>query len=154
MNCKTVIHSLSPFLDGELTPDMMGTIKEHIAVCPSCSGKLESLMSLRNLFKSAEKVKAPENMAVDILSIIDKEINEQHAGDFFHGFVYRAVLTAASIIIFISGLSTGIALMDDSEQINTRTILRESYALASFDPLPELSIGKSYVSMMEAGYER
>ena len=53
MNCTEVISLLSPFHDGELTPEVRRGVADHVASCAECSKRLESIRRLSNLVESS-----------------------------------------------------------------------------------------------------
>ncbi|GAC1515699.1 MAG: hypothetical protein NVS1B4_07270 [Gemmatimonadaceae bacterium] len=41
LDCDSVMRQLWDYLDGELTPDRMSAIREHLAVCARCHPQME-----------------------------------------------------------------------------------------------------------------
>jgi anti-sigma factor RsiW len=59
MNCdlnpNTRTDTLSAWLDGELPPDQLPALQQHIADCPSCTAELAELIALRRSLLAARK---------------------------------------------------------------------------------------------------
>ncbi len=53
MNCREVRQLLSPYSDGELTPDQDAKVEQHLLECEECSQQEKSLQSVRMAISSA-----------------------------------------------------------------------------------------------------
>ena len=51
MTCDRIEHLLSAHLDGELGADDERAVRSHLAACPSCASRLETLRALRASFR-------------------------------------------------------------------------------------------------------
>jgi len=71
MNCNEVIPLLSPFHDGELTPDEHRAIVVHIASCAACSQKLESIRRLSDLVETTPTPEAPSTLLTKLEQSLD-----------------------------------------------------------------------------------
>jgi hypothetical protein len=72
MNCNEVVPLLSPFHDGELSPDQRRLVGEHVATCAGCSQKLESIRRLSDLVESTPTPAAPSTLLSRIERSLDK----------------------------------------------------------------------------------
>ena len=52
MSCDRVIPLLSPFLDGELDARGESAVRDHLARCDRCAGRLEALAAMRSAVRS------------------------------------------------------------------------------------------------------
>ncbi len=71
MNCNEAIPLLSPFHDGELAPEELEAVADHIASCADCSQKLESIRRLADLVDSTPTPEVPGTLLAKIERTLD-----------------------------------------------------------------------------------
>src|SRR5689334_9119009 len=49
--CKSFIPLLSPFIDGELSPDDRKTVEQHLSACKDCTGRVADLRAESGLVR-------------------------------------------------------------------------------------------------------
>ena len=62
MNCTSVADNLSAYLDGELEPELLAQVQEHLNDCQACRAELETLRTTTGLVGSLPMVKAPASL--------------------------------------------------------------------------------------------
>jgi Predicted transmembrane transcriptional regulator (anti-sigma factor) len=72
MNCDDVIPLLSPLHDGELAPEQLRAVAEHVASCPGCSQELDSIRRLSDLVESTPTPEAPSTLVTRIESSLQE----------------------------------------------------------------------------------
>ncbi len=62
MQCHEVVELLSAYYDGELPPDKVAAVKEHVAVCTVCTAELETLHKLSDMTMILDQPSLPRNV--------------------------------------------------------------------------------------------
>lgn len=68
--CEDFLDLLDLFLDGELPPDQMLRVQEHLDACPACREYVDDALTLRAAFPSIEDTVVPEGFAGDVMERI------------------------------------------------------------------------------------
>ncbi len=66
MICDEVIPLLSPFYDGELAAAERWDVERHLAACPSCSQRLETIQRLSWLVESSPPAGPPATLVTRV----------------------------------------------------------------------------------------
>jgi mycothiol system anti-sigma-R factor len=64
--CDEARARMEDYLHGELTPDTVGDVEEHLSVCPPCDEEKKVGETLTNKVKSACCETAPESLKLSI----------------------------------------------------------------------------------------
>jgi anti-sigma factor RsiW len=142
MNCETVKEHLSALADGEILAG--AEITAHLKNCEPCRREYGNILMIKELFRTAEKISGGEELSLKIKSACAPE----------RIFMHRVLLTAASVAVFIFGAYAGKAVLNSPTAENASAEFSRSYSLASFDPLPESSLGGAYLSLMRNENEK
>lgn len=62
MNCKGVVRELSDFLDGELAPDLLKELEQHIQKCKNCRLVVDTTRKTIEIYCDAEPLPLPEGV--------------------------------------------------------------------------------------------
>ena len=71
MHCNEVQPLLSPFYDGELSPEQAHCVAAHVETCPSCAGQLQTLQRLSALVTGSQPPAAPPTLLPSIERSLD-----------------------------------------------------------------------------------
>ena len=70
-SCQTTSKSLNAYIDGELPPDEMSTVAEHLANCASCSAEYEAMIeTVARLRSQLERFTAPDVLRARVRTAI------------------------------------------------------------------------------------
>lgn len=61
---------LDPFVDGELPPEEMIRVQEHLDECPACRAYVDDALAIRAAFPDAEDTEVPEGFAESVSAAI------------------------------------------------------------------------------------
>jgi anti-sigma factor (TIGR02949 family) len=145
MNCGKVQKNLSAYSDGECDGKTNALIKGHLDNCPECMDELNTLINISKMFAKMEKASAPAELAINVR----ENLRKAKTADVF----YRWSLAAVSALILISGLTAGYIAQKNIGRELSYSVHSEYYAIASFAPLPEETVGGVYFSIMRHGHE-
>ena len=62
MNCKSVIHEISNYIDGDLDAAMKGEIESHLGGCEECQVIVDQTKLTVDIFCDSEMVELPEDV--------------------------------------------------------------------------------------------
>lgn len=71
-DCDDALHELYTFLDGELTPEKRGQIRQHLDDCTPCIEAFDFEHELRHVVQSKCKDTVPEDLRRRIAEAIGK----------------------------------------------------------------------------------
>lgn len=77
MSCREIREQLSAYLDGELSAEEAGTIRDHVESCAECGQELESLRRTVQAVAGLPSVGAPADLKEKILTDLDMETGEK-----------------------------------------------------------------------------
>ena len=81
--CEEYAALLDPFVDGELPPEEMERVRDHLAECPGCRAYVDDALAIRAAFPDIEDTEVPEGFAGSVMDRIreasakDKELAEK-----------------------------------------------------------------------------
>lgn len=70
MQCLEVKELLSPYLDGELSPQEGESISDHLAVCPDCRSEWLALCETVDVFKNLPEIAPPPEFRAQVINQI------------------------------------------------------------------------------------
>ncbi len=70
--CEEYAALLDLFVDGELPPEDMARVREHLADCPGCQAYVDDALALRAGFPEVEATAVPEGFAGGVMERIQK----------------------------------------------------------------------------------
>jgi anti-sigma factor RsiW len=73
MNCEKVRKTLSAFLDGNLAPERLDTMTQHLAQCRDCSSYAADLGDLHSALRSLPAVTPPARLATELQVLASRE---------------------------------------------------------------------------------
>ena len=62
MTCREAIEKLAEYLDSELTPEALGRLEAHLAVCAPCRAYLATYRRTKELTAKASRVEMPADL--------------------------------------------------------------------------------------------
>ncbi|MGD9809324.1 MAG: anti-sigma factor [Deferribacterales bacterium] len=139
MDCIKTSENLSAYHDGELNREEEENIRLHLDSCMTCRSEYAGIQDLSMMFKGAERPSAPPELTDRIHEAVRKGRLPAFSG---------YAVAAAAVLIFITGVSAGLSLLRQADSYSADASVREYYSFASFDPLPDESLGGVYISMM------
>ena len=71
--CDDYAALLDLYVDGELSPEEMSRVQEHLDRCPGCRAYVDDALAIRAAFPDAEEVEVPEGFAEGVMARVQKE---------------------------------------------------------------------------------
>ena len=62
MNCKALILELSNYLDGELDPELLRQVEQHLAKCPDCRLICDTTRKTIEIYCGSEPASLPQDI--------------------------------------------------------------------------------------------
>ncbi len=109
--CEKYAALLDPFVDGELPPEEMEQVREHLKNCPGCQAYVDGALAIRAGFPEVEDTVVPEGFAGDVMELIrksgNKKMTERRRG--FRRWMETAALAAccALVVLVRTGTTRG-----------------------------------------------
>ena len=102
MDCDQNPVALGAYLDDELAPNQVATVREHIGGCPKCAGEVAELVRVKRGLRPARTRFMP---AVELRRSIEQQIRQPERRSWSPRLVPVALLTVAVLLLVIaSGL--------------------------------------------------
>ncbi|GBE12690.1 hypothetical protein BMS3Abin13_00982 [bacterium BMS3Abin13] len=160
MRCRKVISYLNAYADGELPEELRLVVKDHIAVCKTCRGRLEEIQGIDVLFQGTLSVPpVPDGLAARIMaearrrqSVVAPKRSEWNPLQWIAGLSapMRIAACATVLLAFVAGLSLDGGWMSGQGSSEPEKNLS---GLEWFDPAPPGSIGSIYIAMTTQTYQ-
>ena len=155
MRCKEVRRLLSAFIDGELPPEVMTKIEEHLKDCASCMQEKESILASLNLLNESIPVIEPSPYFWTKLKqqILQREEKKRLTTRIFGWLTYKPA-TAAALAAIVVGLFLGNFLgkaLYYGQEITKDPAYAEALNLEALDDFPSGSIGEAYLELITQG---
>ena len=71
--CDDYAALLDLYIDGELSPEEMSRVQEHLGRCPGCRAYVDDALAIRAAFPDAEEVEVPVGFAEGVMARVQKE---------------------------------------------------------------------------------
>ncbi|WP_312634848.1 zf-HC2 domain-containing protein [Oscillibacter sp.] len=68
--CEQYAPLLDSFVDGELSEQEAGTVREHLAACPACAAYVSDAFAIRAAFGDVEETEVPAGFADGVMAVI------------------------------------------------------------------------------------
>lgn len=68
---------ISPYIDGELEPDVAAQVEEHLKVCSDCRSMHEELRQIKDALGSLSQVEPPRSLHASIMEALNREVSEE-----------------------------------------------------------------------------
>jgi anti-sigma factor RsiW len=156
MNCSQTKKMISRYVDNDLDPEEKRLFQLHVQDCPGCKHELEGVLTVHELFTSAERFPAPHGFTTRVMAHL--EIEETGLSRLWRvltarPFFLRTVEVAFAMVIMLIGMISGNLLVADRTP-ERQTTVQESFSLDLFQATPPDSIGGVYVRLAGATDER
>ncbi|HXB53764.1 MAG TPA: zf-HC2 domain-containing protein [Vicinamibacteria bacterium] len=118
MRCRAVVPVLSAYLDGDLGAGEARAIDVHLAACPDCRGRAESLCAASQLVSDLPNLSPCESVAARVLDRLEVESRGPGLALLFRSFsaarpLFLPSLIPAALILF-AVLATFLLLNEDT----------------------------------------
>ncbi len=77
MNCKGVVRELSDFLDGELGPDLLKELEQHIQKCKNCRLVVDTTRKTIEIYCNTEPLPLPEGIHQRLQQALARKLGRQ-----------------------------------------------------------------------------
>ena len=104
MDCRHCWEMLSARLDGELGPEEVQTLEEHLAQCPECRSLAGQLEGLHQDFQNLEEEPAPEGFARGVMERVAARGGRSRVISLFRRPQVRAMAGLAACAVLCAGL--------------------------------------------------
>lgn len=146
---------LSPYVDGELSPDEKKDFDKHIRICASCRESLEETRALHQMFASARRFTAPYGFPTRVRANLEEEKGARlWRLVSIRTFFLRAAQVTCALVIMTVGIISGNLLLPERTDHIGQTAVQQTFSLDLFQAMPPDSIGGIYTTLMRTGHER
>ena len=121
MKCEDIELLLSPYLEGDLSPEEKKTVRAHLDSCEDCFSLLEYLKEIGQSLGSIPEIDISDRLKERIYSIPEKRKKFRFSVDFFLKPAMQPILAVASVLMILGSLY---AFHPDRAQFN-RTVERQ-----------------------------
>ena len=66
--CRDVVEHIYEYVDGEVTPQALAAVREHLLSCPPCLEQYDVQVALKELVRRCCQDRAPDSLRVRILA--------------------------------------------------------------------------------------
>ncbi|HEC69542.1 MAG TPA: hypothetical protein ENI31_04595 [Candidatus Omnitrophica bacterium] len=73
MNCKKIKKLIQLYIDQEIDSEKTQVLKEHLKTCASCQREVNTLVSLKKLISSQEKITTSQDFIAKVIEKIRKQ---------------------------------------------------------------------------------
>jgi hypothetical protein len=101
MACEKIQDLLSPYLDGELTPEEKASVEAHLSSCRECAELLSLLRVATESLAAFPEVEPGPDLKAKLYAIPDRKKNFRFGLDFLVKPALQPVLAAATIFLII-----------------------------------------------------
>lgn len=144
MDCTDYRRMITLREDGELAPDALRSLEEHLSACADCSAFAAAVSDVTALHASlGEAAPSP-----DLLDGVMAAIGEPRRFGWLTGWLRVAVPAAAAIVLF-AGVLAG--TMIGRETIAPVDVAEASSGLEYLDAYPPGSVGEALAPALEGG---
>lgn len=107
--CEEYAALLDLFVDGELPPEELERVREHLAGCPGCQAYVDDAMTIRAGFPEVEETAVPEGFAESVMERIRASGGESRAkrSPFRRWIGPAAALAACCALVVLAGNGGG-----------------------------------------------
>lgn len=119
MRCNAAIVYMHDYLDGELPREQKAELQHHLAECPDCRRRLESLEKTDALLRSApmeEQEKAPNYLAYRVM----KSLPKTRSPKAWTTWVRRHPALSAAAMFVVVMVTSFVAMWNQSQQLTVR----------------------------------
>ena len=147
MKCQAAKEMFSEYIEDELISEQRSIVDRHLQECAACKDEMEELLTVRELFASAERFSAPVGFSTRVMANLPETEESLWSRLFARPVLVKAMEIVFAVIIVIIGLISGNMLAVQKPTGVTSVEVRQSFALDTFEATPAGSIGGVYVSM-------
>ena len=111
IECSSVQHLMSPFIDSMVTADEAERLESHVAACAPCQRQLQSFISMRSLVARIDVPPMPEDMVLETRVRLSHARNnnflvrlENRLNNFLRPMIVPALLGAALTMLLFGFL--------------------------------------------------
>lgn len=111
IECSSVQHLMSPFIDSMVTADEAERLESHVAACEPCQRQLQSFISMRSLVARIDVPPMPEDMVLETRVRLSHARNtnflvrlENRLNNFLRPMIVPALLGAALTMLLFGFL--------------------------------------------------
>ncbi len=144
MKCNISHNELSAFFDGELPPRKMKKLESHLLQCDSCQEVLHAMNLIKNSVEKFEQEKPSPHLVSRVMGHLQAPRRRT--------ILPKALVVALLLLVIVSGNLTERLIHQNRIQIQPE-VIRNTFALSSFDALPNRSLGQAYLIVMERNNE-
>jgi anti-sigma factor RsiW len=146
MRCSKAGKNLSPYIDNELEAKEIALLETHLAQCDQCTGKLEEMRQLEDLFSQTQEFSAPPAFRLNVM----ERVNDLPSKGFsFYPVFTRFAEVGALMLAITAGIMSGGLLINAFAPQHRGGQVISSLSLETFEALPPDSLGRAYLAMTE-----
>ena len=103
MTCEQAMELLSPWLDGELDPELQNALEAHLEACPDCKALADALRGLDGAVAGLREP-APKSLKQGVLYKIDQATGKAKKSKFRWFGPGTALGAVAAVLVLLVGL--------------------------------------------------
>ena len=77
MNCQGLIREISAYLDGELTPELLGDIERHLERCKDCRLIVDTTRKTIEIYYSTQPLPLPDDVRERLHAALVKRLGRR-----------------------------------------------------------------------------
>ena len=75
MNCTEFLAKLTDYFDGQIDPELLAEVKEHLGVCHHCEVVVSTTQQTISIYRAHETYEFPEDLATRLRSAVMQRCN-------------------------------------------------------------------------------
>lgn len=80
MNCTDFLAKLTDYFDGQIEPDLLAEVKEHLGTCHHCEVVVNTTRKTIDIYRHEQPYEFPEDLATRLRSAIMKRCQASREG--------------------------------------------------------------------------
>lgn len=103
--CDDYAALLDLYVDGELSPEEMSRVQEHLDRCPGCRAYVDDALAIRAAFPDVEDVEVPMGFAEDVMARIQAEAGSKKKQSTPWRKVLPTLVACCAVVILLRSVS-------------------------------------------------
>ena len=156
MKCKEIKKLLSTYIDGELDPERIQEVTEHLKQCKACFAQLATFKKIWDLLDTLPEATVQPFFANKVMHRIESRSQlsrlRHYVGDFFNRAVIPAAVAAGILIgLFLGNFVNEKQHLKDAMANVDPTIQPITAASEDFTAFPPGSLADTYLVIVSSG---
>lgn len=141
--CEEFQDLLDPFVDGELAPEELLRVREHLDACPACRSYVDDALAIRAAFPSVEETEVPEGFTEGVMERIHAAAPKKTVSVSFRRRWMGAAAALAACCAIVVLLKTGPVGMGGGMDAGAAVMMEEAESGAGQEDAPAECAGQT-----------